>query len=104
MRGSRVEEKSKNEISGKEGTWKHQETLDKLLFTESFSWEKRLLAKSKNQQELFNSSFVILSHQVKSGPNITSIVKMSLFITELQKQKGFFEITILTQKILNGFK
>ena len=40
--------KMKYEISGQERTWKHQETIEKFLNTESFSWGKVCLhSKSK---------------------------------------------------------
>ena len=44
---------------------------------------------------------------VESGPNITIFLvnfycKTGVFITELQQQKGFFEITILTLRNLNA--
>ena len=50
----------------------------------------------------------MLSHLVESGPNITVFLlvnfycKTAVFIIELQKQKGFFEITILTLRNLNA--
>ena len=46
--GQEKKKKMKYEISGQERTWKHQETIEKFLNTESFSWGKVCLhSKSK---------------------------------------------------------